>query len=1154
MSTDDQFRLLHLSDLHFGTMNDAENWFDQLAADLKHGLDCKRLGALILSGDIANHSTEEEYQAAGHFIKRICDEFSLELSQTVIVPGNHDLNWKISKKKGYAFNYREDYDGELCPGHFIELKDDMLLVRAAEKQYNKRFTHFSRFYEAIKGEPYPDQFAEQATLDFFEKPDLVVLGLNSAWQIDHHFKDRADICTEALSVALQNIRNDPVFSQSRKIAVWHHALPDFRTDQNDNTAFMQRLAQEGFSAALHGHIHKADNHLFRFNYRKGDGNIEVIGAGTFGAPIREWVPGYPLQYCLLILQEKQLTVKTRCRREQNGAWAPHAIWPQGAGQDPSSGFTIQLPCPSAKIKKNDGDKSDQAPVKPSSPLRIPPGYKTWIKKICGRMDIRRLRGKTNVISVKLPEVFITLQADPPKKETEKLPHGDMTHLGKVHARDIEDLAIENQHLVIQGQAGSGKTTLIKHIAYSIVVQKRRKAFDGFLPVLIFLRELGDIQPDNKNQRADAAFFKRILAHYFDKKPGNRLNSDTILNYCRADKALFLLDGLDEINANLRDWLAESVEDFLIDYPGCKIILSGRPHGVKGAVVDCFGDWQIKINPLNQEQIENFVNRWFCYIQEEAPGVCTKAANDMLAEMKAHPYINELNDTPLMLTAICLLFYDGNELPGQRAELYQKFIEYLLHRRFDHPARIFQFLMRLAHTIQMKQIFTIDRDPAVALLQATFESRQTKAAHPPEYWDTFFDQAEEKCGLLKYSDNNQYSFWHKTFQEYLAAVALVDREQKSLADAILVHWDTDFHKEMIQLYIGHLSAQKNTGMAHGILNQVLEQTDRPPFKRWRLAAQALLTINKEWRNPGTEAKTAAKLIEIMQNRATPAPDRAEAGEILGWLSDQRDNFKRFIAVSPGLYPLSNGKKQIDAFEIAKYPVTNSQFKEFVDAQGYDKESCWSEQGLRWLKANQVQAPRYWYDRKWNCPNAPVVGICWYEADAFCRWLTKNDSDYQYFLPDENQWEAAAAGFDKRKYPWGPEWQENYCNSDESGIKKTSAVGLFEEGDTPEGISDMAGNVWEWTSSDYHSEQRFSDFDYDPVMQKLWDAYAKSSGEEKDKLAGQLRKKLEEKDRTLPVLRGGGWDFNRDYMRCAVRLRYYPDLSDIIVGFRCSRTKN
>jgi formylglycine-generating enzyme required for sulfatase activity len=176
---------------------------------------------------------------------------------------------------------------------------------------------------------------------------------------------------------------------------------------------------------------------------------------------------------------------------------------------------------------------------------------------------------------------------------------------------------------------------------------------------------------------------------------------------------------------------------------------------------------------------------------------------------------------------------------------------------------------------------------------------------------------------------------------------------------------------------------------------------------------------------------------------------------------------------------------------------------------------------------------------------VTGVCWYEADAFARWMTLSRGDaYIYRLPDESEWEAAAAGFEKRKYSWGNEWADDYCNTSECGIEKVSTVGIFEKGDTLEGVSDLAGNVWEWTCSDYHSSQMFNDFRFDVEIQKMID----------EKNFSDYISRLKEKDRQLPVVRGGSWGLDRDNARCAFRDRSRPSLRDFDVGFRCVRIKN
>jgi formylglycine-generating enzyme required for sulfatase activity len=196
---------------------------------------------------------------------------------------------------------------------------------------------------------------------------------------------------------------------------------------------------------------------------------------------------------------------------------------------------------------------------------------------------------------------------------------------------------------------------------------------------------------------------------------------------------------------------------------------------------------------------------------------------------------------------------------------------------------------------------------------------------------------------------------------------------------------------------------------------------------------------------------------------PPPVRAAVGETLGWIGDPRypRDLKGFIPVEGGRYNLSTGTITIKAFELGRYPVTNAWFAEFINAGGYRTEEYWTEEGLKWLKEAKQTHPMYWDVRNWRCPNAPVVGVSWYEADAFTKWLTATSKDgHDYRLPSEAEWEAAAAGKEGRVYPWGNEWASDRCNTREAEIRKTLTVGIFMTGATPGGapIFDMAGNVW------------------------------------------------------------------------------------------------
>lgn len=334
---ENQINILHLSDIHLGNMSDAHKYIIQLETDLIKNLKIKKLDFFIISGDVGSISIQEEYKAAVYIIEEIQKQFSLNCDNIIVVPGNHDLNWDLSKK-AYISIENDEYEEQSASGKCI-IKDDTGIFLRNDELYKKRFENFSKhLFKIIFGKFYPEDYCEQGILSFFPNEKIVILALNSSWEIDH-FKEnlkKASINMDALSDCLHQLL-DSKYDDWLKFVVLHHPVKGGEIIRNNE--ILELLADHQFQLCFHGHIHEAtQEEYFRDKYK----HINIIGAGTFGAPIGEQVPGIPLQYNVLryIPDDQCIIVETRKKEKSDGAWSADARWEDA--NNPSPRYSIKL--------------------------------------------------------------------------------------------------------------------------------------------------------------------------------------------------------------------------------------------------------------------------------------------------------------------------------------------------------------------------------------------------------------------------------------------------------------------------------------------------------------------------------------------------------------------------------------------------------------------------------------------------------------------------------------------------------------------------------------------------------------------------------------------------------------------------------------------
>jgi formylglycine-generating enzyme required for sulfatase activity len=697
------------------------------------------------------------------------------------------------------------------------------------------------------------------------------------------------------------------------------------------------------------------------------------------------------------------------------------------------------------------------------------------------------------------------------------------HLGE--SIPVLDILKEHSGVVVLGDPGAGKTTFLKYLALRLARGEGEQIGLGdWLPILLPVAAFA-----NALQSRDVPL-DDFIAEYFAGIGADLPIGQMLGEALKAGRALILLDGLDEVrDLNLRNTVVERVTDFYAFHRrnGNKFVLTSRIVGYRSVRPSAEGLVECTLVDFDDNEIEEFVSRWTHAIEKQAQGSTAVAHADaeadrreLLDAIQENEGVRRLASTPLLLTILALMKRQGVSLPERRVQLYDQYVTTLLStwnrarslsgrapgRDLDEiqTVRVLAPLALWMHEVS-PGVGLVNREDLRRKLEEIFAER---GEHSPQLAARqFLQDVRDHAALLLERGPGEFGFIHLTFEEYLAAVAIAlsgQGDSKPIVDLLAPHIGEQAWHEVTLLTIGYLGIRQQLPKVAGeVVESIVQLKTDPIGESVVLAGEAVLDTWPGGVPQQTRERVIHQLIPSMQNSAVPPELRRRSGMLVGRLGWRPPDLDRFAEVPAGdfLFGVKKEKRSIPyRYWIAKYPITNFQFARFVQEGGYQRREYWSDDGWDWRTGKYDQRPLEEIERDWldhrppdrrNTPNYwqievlsnpifPLVGVCWFEAEAYCHWLSKKivavPDGYTVRLPNEMEWERAARGVNGQEYPWGEQFDKSAANTWDSdpagsGLGGTTAICTFPQGVSPVGAWDMSGNVWEWTNSWYDEEHRY-----------------------------------------------------------------------------------
>ncbi|MBI1791859.1 MAG: SUMF1/EgtB/PvdO family nonheme iron enzyme [Acidobacteria bacterium] len=1008
--------LLHLSDLHFGYDKDSSA---QAERDEALDLLIRGLGELkpqwkpkilVISGDLTWKGKADGYTRLAEWLTdKLFPSTGLTAKSCVICPGNHDV--EREKTVGLLERTTDSKQADKV------LRPKYLATFAAP------FHAFCKFAEdfgipAPKLDDKPNYLAGVHQLE-----GLRFICVNSAWFCRDSQTDRGQLWLGLPQLRLMPLMNpDDYDTAPVTLAVLHHPQDWFAkpecSSSSDRPVTCRYLAERAH-AILSGHTHGGIERSTRLNSR----------AWLFHGGATYHTHDHRNNFSILRIDPENRTIVRR----------PWELDPRGPKweEKPQQKYSLSTePAPPPAPPKADTSK-----------------YFDW------------LRAETRLIE--LHELKADLE-DKPQPEMDALyfrlttaaaPFGK----GTMEPREAVplDKTLNQTRLVVEGDAGSGKTTFLRRIAWALCRQSPdpvlRLPAGGF-PIFLRVRQLDAHVTVEADPRCivrfmaaqgwglDEAFWEKSLQ-----------NADTFL----------LVDGMDEAgNQQRREQIVEMLRKAAAQYD-CHIVVTTRPGALEGKAAL---DWtKMPIAPLDPAGIEGFLRQWCRWLKGGNEDAAKIYYGELFRAVIARPGIRRLARNPLMLTSLAVVHLQNKHLPEQRAALYELIMQWLAaqaerrHPEYskDLRLRLFGYLALAMQEWKGGHKLEIGEDTAAEQLGRWLPGHGEAAG--------FVNQAQMDSGIITLHAG-RIAFWHRSFQEYLAARTLAGFPDTMLYQKSAAFLSSPEGREVLPLLAARMaeSAQERLDVlleeltrdaaaretlerkahAAGVLGHMLSDVKPAKYvlketvaRQYGEIRDAVMAIFVKGKARGIDLQTRVAAAEAL-DQASQARLRTPGDEEY-WKEIRGGTFTIGDLEAHASLPV--GSATVPTFRIGRFPVTVWEYGKYLDGTDAAPPPEWDEQVLH--------------------PSRPVVYVDWHAAQRYCQWAGCQ-------LPTEQQWEFAARGTEGRIYPWGPEQDEPDEHRANFGRKvgQPTPVGMFPDGDTPEGVADMAGNVWEWTRSDIDKDTK------------------------------------------------------------------------------------